>query len=244
MRQLVILTEVKKKVKIKAKRGDMQAKNGFTLIELLVVVAIIAILAALLLPALSKARAKARQAACVNNLKQIGLCVLLYAQDWNDWLPLGGLNAPGGFRDLMNLGYMNPKLFACPADTTRTPGGLWGSGTEKHYYKYSWDKEPYPSYIWNPQTGCFQNDAWVWNTRPRKVGKLVWSHRDMLCGDGEMHRSSNAYYHKADWDYNWLPWEFERHGGGLNFLFADSHVEWFTYQQFGSIRLDWGRRDF
>ena len=59
-------------------------KKCFTLIELLVVIAIIAILAAMLLPALSKARSKARAITCVNNLKQIGTAALMYVSDFDD----------------------------------------------------------------------------------------------------------------------------------------------------------------
>jgi len=69
------------------KKIEKNKKNGFTLIELLVVIAIIAILAAILLPALEEARNKARQAACMNNLKQIYIGLNLYAEDFNGYFP-------------------------------------------------------------------------------------------------------------------------------------------------------------
>jgi len=72
-----------------AERRTGRALRGFTLIELLVVIAIIAILAAILFPVFAQAREKARQATCASNMKQIGLAMLMYVQDYEETMPLG-----------------------------------------------------------------------------------------------------------------------------------------------------------
>ena len=69
--------------------------NGFTLIELLVVIAIIAILAAILLPALNSARERGRAASCVNNLKQLGMISMQYADANKDMTPIQGATRTG-----------------------------------------------------------------------------------------------------------------------------------------------------
>ena len=77
----------KKQNKLTMGTKQMEQKNNFTLIELLVVIAIIAILASMLLPALNKARDKAKSIQCVSNLKQCGTALEMYAGEFNDIVP-------------------------------------------------------------------------------------------------------------------------------------------------------------
>jgi prepilin-type N-terminal cleavage/methylation domain-containing protein/prepilin-type processing-associated H-X9-DG protein len=121
--------------------GHRSSVRGFTLIELLVVIAIIAILAAILFPVFAKAREKARETACVNNLKQIGTGIIIYADDYDGlWPNCRGQWGTKAFwlsdpyyttriQDVIDPYIRNQRLFRCPSDRRLKMGTLHGVNT-------------------------------------------------------------------------------------------------------------------
>jgi len=229
--------------------------HGFTLIELLVVLGIIAILAAMSLPARATATARARQASCYNNFRQLQLCWLLYSNAHADKL------VPNSTREYL------PSRVAMRSSTNS-----WVRSSNTYYDSTTTSIESGPLYTYNPSAGIYRCPAdrstvrdlgqiprsrsvsmsvymngivnlsdtgyhWVWHTlsqivapRPSKATVFVDEHENSISTCTFI---SNSPVHNffGTSTYQWISFPATRHNKGCTFSFADGHVETWHWQE-------------
>ncbi|PQV62581.1 hypothetical protein B1R32_12819 [Abditibacterium utsteinense] len=228
------------KHKFSAEHTSGTKKLGFTLIELLVVIAIIAILAAILFPVFGRARENARRSSCQSNLKQIGLGILQYTQDFDEkyptlrWLNSGSddLDQANSWRREIFPYIKSSQLFSCPSNTNNDkPAGDSEPSRMTALTAAGITNAPRfgRSYVINGSTdtigGTPLTNVGVTNYMPASlasiedsaqtvaVAEYEWVDPQLNFGDG------NATNVNASGLY------FRGHLGTANFLFCDGHVK-------------------
>lgn len=229
-------------------------KSAFTLIELLVVIAIIAILAAILFPVFAQAREKARQTSCLSNMKQVGLGLLMYAQDYDEnypradyWASSSPLNpnATGGFATRINhykwpawvLPYTkNANIFRCPSRTRDVEA--WNVNGEYKGDGYAMNL----SLSGRPIFPSGENPSFLGGTLAGVQAPAdTWVMMELRNQISFSYISSGGVLWPAALRESWAPYLMPNgtpdkknapHSDGLTFAYADGHAKWMNVKQF------------
>ncbi|MGC9317710.1 MAG: prepilin-type N-terminal cleavage/methylation domain-containing protein [Armatimonadota bacterium] len=211
-------------------------RRAFTLIELLVVIAIIAILAAILFPVFARAREKARQAACLSNMKQWSLGVLMYAQDYDEMMPITMEVDEHGASTVLWMWFngldpyiRNQQIRWCPSEPDKGDPDLWGS------------------YLMN---GMLTAGARTLNAAERPSETILIAERAANwrnLPDNDPGDPTSPYYDlcydswlpNGNWFTGVIAWppvfgdllDKDRHNGGQNFAFLDGHAKWMRWEE-------------
>lgn len=197
---------------------NARSRRAFTLIELLVVIATIAILAAILFPVFARARENARRAACLSNMKQIGLGLMQYVQDYDERYPL--YYGPNGGWHMQIQPYLkSTQLFICPSasatagcDPTLINASASGSyGYNGQFYNLDPGGVAVAA-VQTPAESIFVSEMTTVVGADYAYAPLTWAiSRTSRCDGSSVLVEKN---------------QADRHFDGSSLLFADGHVKW------------------
>lgn len=212
-------------------RSSSRKKNGFTLIELLIVIAIICLLAAILFPVFARAREKARAAACISNLKQIGLAILQYSQDYDE--NIVGVPTNVSITNAWLAPYepylKSDQVKKCPSASPQRAAGDYTRSL---------------SVLGGDQVS--DGTTWTYLHRAIPFMQLFNTSLTWFAFDGRgSYTWTNPYYARAAgadgsaWDTSTSSYLIAagRHSAGFNAVFLDGHVKW-TPQQKILVKYD------
>ena len=215
----------------------MKTERAFTLIELLVVIAIIALLAVLLFTVLARARGKARQSCCANNLKQIGGALILYADDWDEtFIPPDTLDVnrldeavwPFGPALLPYLHGRGRGIWICPSDPQVD---LDAQSFPNKFHDYS-SYDPNEQFF-GPDFGIC-NDNYGRGESSRPLSTVSRPDASIMVYEGALSTYFPCSFHNAFSGGDTFTPETtigSWHRGWGNYLFADTHVRSMTLRQ-------------